>query len=70
MSSSILYDDSDIQSILLHANNLLNKTIYEILGDEVIEVKDKGLIGKIIEKYWFHIEPNNSPKPQWRLVKP
>ncbi len=63
------YDNTDIDSIVKYANKLVGKTIDNILTTSPYEInfklKDKGNIGKIIEKHWFDIEPNNSPEPDF-----
>ncbi|HIP12856.1 MAG TPA: hypothetical protein EYG73_09090 [Arcobacter sp.] len=66
------YDNSNIISIVNYANKLVGKTINNIIVsspyDNTFKTKDKGSIGKIIEKHWFNIEPNSSPLPDFDKV--
>lgn len=66
------YDDSSIDSIVNYANQLVGKTIENILTisslDDEINIKNKGMIGTIIEEYWFGIKPNSSPLPDFNKV--
>jgi len=66
------YDNLNITSILKYANKLVGKTINNIIISSpyknIYKTKDKGNIGKIIEKHWFDIEPNNSPEPDFDKV--
>ncbi len=59
------YDNSDAISIVNYANKLVGKTIGEILPSQNINIKNKGIVGTIIEEYWFGIKPNSSPKPDF-----
>lgn len=66
------YDDSSIESIMEYANKLVGKTIDDILyisssGREV-SIRNKGIIGNIIEEQWFGIKSNSSPKPDFEKV--
>jgi len=66
------YDNTDITSIVNYANKLVGKTIDNILItsqlDYEINVRNKGVIGTIIEEYWFGIKPNSSPLPDFDKV--
>jgi DNA mismatch repair endonuclease MutH len=68
--SFLPYNNSDIESILFHAEKLVGKQIYELLleSDKKIDIKNKGAIGTIIEEFWFGIMPNSSPKPDFDKV--
>jgi len=72
MNFLVSYDNSDVDSIVTHANKLVGKTINNIITSSpyknVYKTKDKGNIGKIIEKHWFDIEPNSSPLPDFEKV--
>lgn len=64
------YDLSSKDSILSHAKKLENKTILwtlENVSDKPVEInlKNKGNIGNFIEKYWFGIENNSKPEPDF-----
>lgn len=66
------YDNSNITSIVKYANKLVGKTINNIIisspYENIYKTKDKGNVGKIIEKHWFDIEPNSSPLPDFDKV--
>ena len=66
------YDDGNIESILRYSQQMVGKTIDDILKSTVcsseISIKNKGIIGIIIEEYWFGIKPNSSPKPDFDKV--
>ena len=66
------YDNTSIASILNHANLLVGKSIDNILtASEVstnISIKNKGIIGTVIEEYWFEIKQNSSPLPDFDKV--
>ena len=66
------YDNSNIASIVKYANKFVGKTINNIIISSpyanIFKTKDKGSVGKIIEKHWFDIEPNNSPEPDFDKV--
>ncbi|WP_415397395.1 MutH/Sau3AI family endonuclease [Sulfurimonas sp. CS5] len=72
MNEHRLYDNSNIESIVTYAKKLVNKTINDVLNlseyENRLKIKDKGAVGKIIEKHWFNIEPNNSPQPDFDKV--
>lgn len=72
MSQLKLYDDSNEESIIKYSNTLVGKTIDDILKlskqNQTISIKNKGIIGTIIEEYWFGIKPNSSPKPDFDKV--
>ena len=66
------YDDSSEESIVTYAEQLVDKTIEEIISfteDTVgINIKNKGMIGQFIEEYWFGQKPNSSPLPDFEKV--
>jgi DNA mismatch repair endonuclease MutH len=66
------YDNTNIESIINYANKLVGKTIKDVLNtskDKVeVNIKNKGSIGTLLEKYWFGIEPNSSPLPDFDKV--
>lgn len=68
--SKHLYDDSNEESILKYAKKLVGKSIAEILEDssKKIDIKNKGIIGTIIEEFYFGIMPNSSPLPDFEKV--
>lgn len=65
-----LYDNSNEKSILKYAKQLVGKSIAEILAgtDKRVDIKNKGIIGTIIEEFYFGIKPNTSPLPDFEKV--
>jgi len=62
MSQSLPYDITSPESILEYAKGLSGKTLEEVadLPDFVENIKDKGDLGKMVERYYFrHVPPNN-----------
>jgi len=72
MPKSLKYDDSSLESIVNYASKLVGKSIDDILktasSDFVVNSKNKGLIGIILEEYYFGIKANSSPKPDFEKV--
>jgi DNA mismatch repair protein MutH len=60
------YDPSDKNSIIQFAKKFIGKSIQKEFEEElkhlVLSDKDKGQLGKIIEKLYFKYEPNSSAK--------
>ena len=64
-----LYDKSDLNSILLHASKLTNKTLRDFIDNGEIIIggtNTKGMFGQIVESGYFQIENNNSPRPDFQ----
>ena len=68
--SSLPYDDTNAESIIKYAKQLIGKSISDIVGNstENINIKNKGIIGTIIEEYYFKIKQNSSPEPDFEKV--
>ena len=74
----LLYDDTDIKSILAYAKKIQGKTLMQILQEAELtteeinwvktKIKDKGLPGKIIEASYFGYELNNKQNPDFEKV--
>jgi len=64
------YDDSCEKSVIAHAQELVGKTIEEIISEFPFEVnkKNKGLVGHIIEECWFDMPKNSSPLPDFSKI--
>jgi hypothetical protein len=58
-------DKINKQQLLEKAKETNGKTIREIIGDIKIDRKDKGNIGNIIQQYYFDIDINNRPEPDF-----
>lgn len=64
------YDYTNQLSILDRAKILENKTVKQVLCESYRDAKkinknNKGNVGNIIEEYWFGINNNSSPKPDF-----
>lgn len=65
------YDENNKESILNYTKQLENKTLREILSDEVInamrtdEQGNKGKFGQKIERYFFGYECNSDSLPDF-----
>lgn len=63
------------KQILNKANTIINKSLREVISNEAIQIatnqiikhekKEKGYLGKLVEKYFFNINPGNSSKPDF-----
>jgi len=64
------YDDGDIASILAYASKLQGKRVADLLDEshQNIEIKNKGIIGNVIEECYFKIKQNSSPLPDFEKV--
>ena len=64
------YDKTSIASIVDYAKGLTGKTLRDfMLSDEIAgltqNVKNKGDLGNLVERFYFDINPGNSPKPDF-----
>lgn len=64
------YDKSNPGAILKHAEQMIGKSLRDVLDevsiDEIIELRaDKGRLGALVEKYVFDIRPGNTPGPDF-----
>jgi len=64
------YDYQNEDSILAYSKKLEGKTLRDVLSEsEVKEIEndelDKGEFGKILERYYFGLELNSSPEPDF-----
>ncbi|MBN2096570.1 DNA mismatch repair protein [Candidatus Peregrinibacteria bacterium] len=70
MSKSIPYDDTNPNEIEAYAKRLLGKCLRSFLAiEDIKEIKKsnipKGGVGHVVEKYYFHYEPNSRPEPDF-----
>jgi len=73
MSSSKIYNTNE--QVLNKAIKILDKSLREVISIDEIEIietqigeygiSNKGLLGNIIEKYFFHINPGNASEPDF-----
>lgn len=66
------YDDSSPQSIFDYSSRLLGKSLYEAVTEKIPEIKEyefeirgKGGLGQLVEKFYYGYEPNNDPAPDF-----
>jgi DNA mismatch repair protein MutH len=61
------YDPKSQQDILRFSAKLINKSLAEvaIIPNEVLNKKNKGQLGLLVEKYFFGLEVNNRPEPDF-----
>mgnify|MGYP003339861645 CR=1 FL=1 len=64
------YDKTSVKSIALHSKLLVGKSLSEVveLPVEILNLKDKknkGNLGKLVEKFHFEIEPPNDDAPDF-----
>lgn len=65
-----LFDNSDFYSIYEYSKKLIGKSLSEIIPTEIEEMKGKGKLGQLVEKYFSDMLPTVvlrriSPKPDW-----
>lgn len=55
------YQSNDLNSILDYSKNLIDKSLRDVCGDELLSntYKGKGNFGQLLEKYFFGYEPNS-----------
>jgi DNA mismatch repair protein MutH len=61
------YDPASPQSILEYAKQLEGKSLSDVIDMSAVpeNVKSKGDLGQLVEKYFFGYQPNNSPEPDF-----
>ncbi len=74
------YDETDAKSIESYSQNLINKTFQEVLNEDLEGIVEesasnyyenrnfKGGLGNLVEKHFFHYEPNSNPEPDFPLA--
>jgi len=65
--NTIPYNDADLTSVLVYAKKLVGKKIKDITKKD-ITIKNKGIIGNIIEESYFKIKQNSSPEPDFSKI--
>lgn len=67
---SYSYSRNDLKSILEYAAKLKDRSLREACGEEVIDNSyiGKGNFGQILEKYYFHYEPNSVAEPDFHEI--
>ena len=77
LDQQIEYDETNAQSIESYAKKLEGMTFQDILDmdlENYIEestpayfsnINLKGGLGELVEKHYFHYEPNNDPQPDF-----
>ena len=61
------YDKTSVESILEHAKLLTGKTLDSLveLPDDIVNSRNRGDLGTLIEKYFFEHQPPNTTKPDF-----
>src|SRR5688572_15389817 len=68
------YDDSDRESILMHAQKLLGRSLAELYGRDIVPLEEaeggrrRGKFGQLVEKVHFGIKNNSAPLPDFPKV--
>src|SRR5690606_4744658 len=69
MTTQLPYDPRDAESIYRYAMGLLNKSLRDVLGNDVEQeaatMKGKGDFGQLVEKLYFLYEPNSNAEPDF-----
>lgn len=62
------YDETNKDSIKEYSQRLLDKSLRESIDPSVPEadLRNKGSFGTILEKYYFHYEPNSNKEPDFK----
>jgi len=64
------YDDSSLQSVMHYAQQLVGRKVVDILDKKYhnITIRNKGIIGNVIEECYFGIEQNSSMEPDFKKI--
>lgn len=64
------YQPEDLKSILDYSQNLINKSLRDVCGEELLSntYKGKGNFGQLLEKYFFGYEPNSKSEADFDKV--
>jgi DNA mismatch repair protein MutH len=66
MGSALPYNKKDPQSIKKYAQKLIEKSLHQVLGDEIVQTyKGKGKLGQILEDIYFRYKPNSAAEPDF-----
>lgn len=65
------YDKTSVESIYVHALNLVGKNLVQAttLPTEIVNKRNRGDLGRLIEKYYFHHNPPNDHEPDFKEAK-
>ncbi len=66
MQSRLPYDITSRESILTYAKKLEKKSLAAFFSKEKVRVKDKGSLGKLIEKLYFCYNPNSDAEADFK----
>jgi len=60
------YDKTNARSIEAYAKQLLDKSLHDIFGDDIVHVrKGKGKFGQLVEELYFKYKPNSDALPDF-----
>ena len=66
--SELGYNKSSVESIYEHAQGLIGKNLNQTtsLPEETVNARNRGDLGRLVEKYFFHHNPPNDHEPDFR----
>ena len=64
------YNPNDLNSILEYSKKLINKSLRDVCGDELLEntYRGKGNFGQLLEKYFYGYKPNSNSEADFYQV--
>lgn len=70
MNDVLPFDKTSPRSIEQYAQKLLNKSLKEVLGTEIVQsYKGKGKLGQLLEDLYFKYQPNSKAEPDFPEAK-
>ena len=62
------YDKASVESIYEHAHGLIGRNLNQTtsLPEELLNTRNRGDLGRLVEKYYFHHNPPNDHEPDFR----
>ena len=61
MDLKLPYNKKDPKSIETYAKGLLNKSLKDVLGGNIVQTyKGKGKLGQLLEELYFQYKPNSN----------
>ena len=66
MDLKLPYNKKDPKSIETYAKGLLNKSLKDVLGGNIVQTyKGKGKLGQLLEELYFQYKPNSNAEPDF-----
>ena len=61
------FENASLKEILGRAKSLVDKRIFDIAPSDItLNIKDKGVIGNLIQQYGFYVPVNNDAAPDFK----